>query len=164
MIKNDFEKYNSDDWLKKEIEREKRVSAWDFDEGHKVRYEHEENCDARNNAQEHEIRHSMRMPVEARRIENNPSRNNPTWFVIDLILFIVLTGFHAYLESRFHFTRDSGAVFFLSFMLLNPVVIIYLIMKKRLMPNLYYIITFLIALAIEIMWLVINLRFVYYIF
>lgn len=164
MIKNDFEKLNSDDWLRKEIEREKRVSAWDFDEGHKVRYEHEENCDVKSNALEHEIRHSMRRPIEVRKIENNPGRNNPTWFVIDLLLFIVLVGFHAYLAARYHFTRNSGAVFFLSFMLLNPVVLIFLIMKRRLMPNLYYMITFFIALAIELQWILMNLRFMYIIF
>ena len=164
MIKNDFEKLNSDDWLRSEIEREKRVSAWDFDEGHKVRYEHEENCDSRSNAFEHEIRHSMRRPIEASKIENNPSRNSSGWFVIDLFLFIVLVAFHTYLESRYYFTRNSGAIYFLSFMLLNPAVLIYLVMKKRLMPKLYYIIAFFIALAMELMWLFTNLRFMYIIF
>ena len=33
MIKNDFEKWNQDDWLAKEIARESRISAWDLDEG-----------------------------------------------------------------------------------------------------------------------------------
>lgn len=38
---------NQDTWLQEEIEREARVSAWDFDEGKKVRDWHEENCDRR---------------------------------------------------------------------------------------------------------------------
>ena len=52
---NDLEK---DNWLQEEIERESRISAWDFDEGKKLRLEHEENCDARFEEEYHHSRHS----------------------------------------------------------------------------------------------------------
>lgn len=164
MIKNDFEKLNSDDWLKKEIEREKRISAWDLDEGKKVRYEHEENCDAKSNAFEHEIRHNLRRPVEAGKIENNPSRNNPFWFILDVFLLIGLIVFHGFLESRFYFHQTSLSIFFLSFMLFNPAVIIYFAIKKRLVPGVYYAIAFFVTVALESFWILMNIRFFYYIF
>ena len=47
MIKNDFEKWNQDDWLAKEIARESRISAWDLDEGKNLKREHERDCEAR---------------------------------------------------------------------------------------------------------------------
>ncbi|MBQ3295606.1 MAG: hypothetical protein IJH00_03880 [Erysipelotrichaceae bacterium] len=164
MIKNDFEKLNSDDWLKKEIEREKRVSAWDFDEGKRVRNEHAEDCDARNNAFEHEIRHSRRRSVEPGRIENNPGRSNPVWFALDIVLLVGLIVFHAYLGNMFYFSQPSMAIFFLSFMLFNPAVIIFCVLKKRLMPSIYYLIAFIVAIMLESFWLMINIRFLYYIF
>lgn len=164
MVKNDFEKLNSDDWLKKEIEREKRVSAWDFDDGRKVRYEHEENCDARNNASEHEIRHSRRRPVDPEKIENNLVSNNPSWFMIDLFLFIALIVFHAYLYRSYYYGGYSGAITFMAIMLLNPGVILYFILKKKVMPNLYYMITFITAIGIELFWIFTNLRFLLYVF
>ena len=164
MIKNDFEKLNSDDWLKREIEREKRVSAWDFDDGRRVRYEHEENCDARNNAFEHEVRHSRRRPVDPDKIENDLMRNNPSWFMITLFLFIILIVFHSYLYNIYPYGAYSGAITFMAIMLLNPAVIIYFFMKKKAMPSLYYIITFITAIGIELFWIFTNLRFLLYIF
>ena len=47
----------SDDWLAKERQREALVSAWDFDEGHKLKKEHRENCEAYEIKQDHEIKH-----------------------------------------------------------------------------------------------------------
>lgn len=164
MIKNDFEKLNSDDWLKKEIEREKRISAWDLDEGKKIRSEHEQDCDARNNAFEHEMRHSRRIPVDARRIENNPSRSNPVWFILDVALLIGLIFFHAYIENMFYFHQTSLSIFFLSFMLFNPAVIIYSLIRKKMMPSIYYAIAFITTVTLESFWLMMNIRFLYYIF
>lgn len=42
-----------DNWLKREIEREKKISAWDLDEPNKVRINHEENCPREKLAVEH---------------------------------------------------------------------------------------------------------------
>ena len=164
MIKNDFEKLNSDDWLRKEIEREKRVSAWDFDEGRRVRNEHAENCDARDNALEHEIRHNLRRPVEPYKIINDPSRSRPTWFVIDLFLLVILTVFHAYLDSNYYMGMNIGSIAFLSLMFLNPAAIIYFVMKRKVLPNWYYLLTFIVAVSIELFWIFVNIRFLYFVF
>lgn len=47
----------SDDWLAKERAYENSVSAWDFDEGKKVRLEHHNDCDAKEVKANHERRH-----------------------------------------------------------------------------------------------------------
>lgn len=46
-----------DDWLAKERKYESTVSAWDLDEGKKLRAEHEEDCEAREIKRSHELRH-----------------------------------------------------------------------------------------------------------
>ena len=48
----------SDDWLAKERKREELISAWDLDEGHKLKEEHRENCEAYEIKKNHEIKHS----------------------------------------------------------------------------------------------------------
>ena len=47
----------SDDWLAKERKREALVSAWDLDEGYRLKKEHIQNCEARQIKEEHEIKH-----------------------------------------------------------------------------------------------------------
>lgn len=47
----------SDDWLAKERKYEATVSAWDLDEGKKLRAEHEDDCEAREIKRSHELRH-----------------------------------------------------------------------------------------------------------
>ena len=47
----------SDDWLAKERRREELVSAWDFDEGYKLKIEHIQDCEARKIKEDHEIKH-----------------------------------------------------------------------------------------------------------
>lgn len=47
----------SDDWLAKERRREELVSAWDFDEGYKLKKEHIQDCEARKIKEDHEIKH-----------------------------------------------------------------------------------------------------------
>ena len=47
----------SDDWLAKERKYEATISAWDLDEGKKLRAEHEEDCEAREIKRSHELRH-----------------------------------------------------------------------------------------------------------
>lgn len=159
MIKNDFEKLNNDDWLKKEIEREKRISAWDFDEGKKVRNEHELDCDVKANAMEHRFEHERRRPVEPGKIENRPDRGNG-WYVMDILLLFVLVAFHTYLETRYNYSGFMGtAIPFLLLMLLNPIVIIYSIARKKLLPKIYYMFVFIIAVSIELLWLATSIRY-----
>lgn len=59
-MKNDLEKFENrrDDWLADEIAYEETVSAWDFDEGHRLKREHEENCEAKFIKERHEKIHS----------------------------------------------------------------------------------------------------------
>ena len=56
----DLEKFEnrSDDWLAKQKKAESKVSAWDFDEGKRVKNEHEENCEAKEIKETHERRHA----------------------------------------------------------------------------------------------------------
>ena len=44
---------NINDWLSKEIEREKKNSFWDLDEPNKIRKLHEENCSREKLRKEH---------------------------------------------------------------------------------------------------------------
>ena len=88
MIKKDTDKLNQDDWLLKEIEREKKVSAWDFDEGKRIREEHEEHCDVKEGAEMHEFRHSRRRGPSLKDEEENKSW--VTWLTIDsMVLFFL---------------------------------------------------------------------------
>lgn len=48
----------SDDWLANERKREELISAWDLDEGHKLKQEHRENCEAYQIKKDHEIKHA----------------------------------------------------------------------------------------------------------
>ena len=56
-MKPSKEMFGTDDWLAREIARESRISAWDLDEGKEIRRQHEENCDARDEARKHHSFH-----------------------------------------------------------------------------------------------------------
>lgn len=47
----------SDDWLAKERAYEESVSAWDFDDGKKIKLEHHKDCDAEEIKESHHSRH-----------------------------------------------------------------------------------------------------------
>lgn len=49
----------SDDWLAKQRKDEEKVSAWDFDEGIKLKRAHQNNCEARKIKSDHEAKHKM---------------------------------------------------------------------------------------------------------
>lgn len=57
----------SDDWLAKERQEENKVSAWDFDEGKKIKEYHEKNCEAREIKERHEQIHSGNIKPVIRR-------------------------------------------------------------------------------------------------
>ena len=59
-MNKDLEKFEnrSDDWLAKERKEESKVSAWDFDEGRRIKEFHEENCEAKEIKERHEKIHS----------------------------------------------------------------------------------------------------------
>lgn len=70
----------SDDWLAKQREKENTVSAWDIDEGKKIKYNHEENCEAKEIKERHEKIHSGQI---------KPSQKQ-TSFPIFLIIIIAV--------------------------------------------------------------------------
>lgn len=59
-MNKDLERFEnrSDDWLAKQRKSENRVSAWDFDEGKRIKEVHEENCEAKEIKERHERIHS----------------------------------------------------------------------------------------------------------
>ncbi len=135
MIKNDFEKYNEDDWLAKEIARENRISAWDLDEGKDLRKQHEDDCDARQLAQEHRAAHLGRSGS----LEKMQGKLSP-WFFIDLVavFFFFAAGFLMREPVIF-----PGIFLFLC---LNPGIFVWLFLFKRFPSKAYLKAVFLISL------------------
>lgn len=75
----------SDDWLAKERQEESRVSAWDFDEGRKVKEFHEKNCEARQIKETHEIIHARQNASRRIQVQNKSNTSG-----IVLLLFIII--------------------------------------------------------------------------
>ena len=145
MIKNDFEKLNQDDWLAKEIARENRISAWDLDEGKSVREEHERDCDARNNADEHHRKH-LRADAAGKRVAGKLS----IWYSIDLVAAFAMFALNIFLP------RASFWPSILLFLALNPGIFVWLLLLKR-YPSAAYLRTVLfLAILFEIITLINN--------
>ena len=68
-VNKDLEAFEnrSDDWLAKERRREELVSAWDFDEGYKLKKEHIQDCEARKIKEDHEIKHEYYNRINKRK-------------------------------------------------------------------------------------------------
>ena len=140
MVKNDNEKLNNDDWLAKEIAREKKISAWDLDEGKNLRAGHEENCEARQVAKEHEVMHNRRKNIAS----GKPETDAIGWFVIDIVAMFVLFMLSA-------FTSQSAiAPAILLFLSINPGIFIWLFIFKRFPSKAYLKTVFILALLLEL--------------
>ena len=74
-----------DDWLAKERKEEDKVSAWDFDEGKKIKEFHADNCEAKEIKETHERIHAKM--VTPRQI---PSRNKASASGLFSIIFIII--------------------------------------------------------------------------
>lgn len=72
-----------DDWLFKEIQRESKISVWNFDEGKTIKEQHEQHCERKANANEHEQIHKKSIAL------NNESKVA----VIVAIMFVFVTAF-----------------------------------------------------------------------
>ena len=142
MIKNDFEKLNSDDWLTKEIARENSISAWDMDDASKLRREHRDDCDAINVANEHKLVHNQTQVFKQ-------DDNRYGWFLLTLSAWILLIFFHSFLRFGF----PDFTIYFLGLMLINPYMIIYVATKKKLLPAIFYKIVLLVGAVLESAWL-----------
>ena len=81
----------SDDWLATERKREDLVSAWDLDEGHKLKEEHRENCEAYEIKKNHEIKHEYYNLIN---LKKNNVNNQFQWYkvfrAIKVLLFTVV--------------------------------------------------------------------------
>ena len=144
MIRKDSMKLNSDDWLAKEIARESRISAWDLDEGKDLRREHEENCDARQLADQHHRRHLRRAEMEA---APKADAKAVAWFVIDMLTVFILFVLNIFLPNT---VILPGIVLFL---LLNPGIFVWLFLLKRFPSQTYLKFAFEIAIILEIYFL-----------
>ena len=78
-----------DDWLYQEIKRESKISAWDFDEGSKIKQAHEDHCARERVRREHEEVHVKR--VNSKQINNTV--NNKQVALIGVVMFFVITAF-----------------------------------------------------------------------
>lgn len=150
MIKNGTEHLNgSDDWLIKELEREKRVSAWDFDEAQKTKNDHAENCDRELVADKHHQKHLKRRPVEFDR-EYEAQKSGKVqgklsaWFVIDIILIVVLMT----LNSSMRVGTVWPSLFL--FLMINPGIFFWIFLFKRMPPTWYLAGIALIAILFEL--------------
>lgn len=64
----------SDDWLAKERVYEKSVSVWDFDDGKKLKTEHNKNCDANYIKTLHEKKHQAYNASHKKGVVNDNSQ------------------------------------------------------------------------------------------
>ena len=79
-MNKDLEQFEnrSDDWLAKQRSIENKTSAWDIDEGKKIKQHHEENCEAREIKERHERIHSGQ--------ERPRKKNGATIFLIVIMV------------------------------------------------------------------------------
>ena len=84
----DLERFEnrSDDWLAKQKKLESKISAWDFDEGKRIKEEHEEDCEAKEIKEIHAIRHA----AYNRSLKVNP---NESGVVKKVLIFYLMTSF-----------------------------------------------------------------------
>ena len=150
------DQFVQDDWLKKELEREKRVSFWDLDEGKMVRDEHAENCDVQQLADSHHRKHvryqTNRQLTQVSR--NLGSRGRTTGvdilcFILAFLMIFILTGLNTYL-----FQTPFGLPVGILFLGINPGIFIWLLLFKRFPSAWYSIMLIVIAIAAEVYQLI----------
>ena len=161
MAKNELDLIEKDDWLAKEKAYEARISAWDLDEGKRVRFEHEEHCDVRDNAEMHASRHQKRQKInyDATGGNEKPQSSGSKWFAADLILLFGLIFMTiSQVNPIQHYI--ATAVVFLS---INPGLFIWGLLGKKFPPKFYWVIVFIITVAIEMFAIIERLfgKFIY---
>ena len=145
------DQYNKDDWLEKELEREKRVSFWDLDEGKKLKEEHEENCDAEELAESHHRKHVRyqsgdQLSQVSRSLGNrNRTGRDVTCFIMAFLMIFVLTGLNTYL---FHTAFILPTI--ILFLGINPGIFVWLLLFRRFPEAWYSILLIVIAVALEL--------------
>ena len=138
MLKNIIKELNgNDDWLAKELERESRVSAWDFDEARILRNEHAENCDVRAVADEHHQKHMGTYRPK-------PTAQDTLWMTLAIFFTVFLIIFNTMLEIHEYLAP------ILLFLCINPGIFIWLLVTKRMPTKRYYITVILLAILMEL--------------
>ena len=82
----------SDDWLAKQKKEESYVSAWDFDEGKKIKEYHQDNCEATQIKQQHEYHHQMynKKVQEIRSGTNKINKTTKNYLIVAAISFMFI--------------------------------------------------------------------------
>ncbi len=151
-----------DDWLAKELAREKRISAWDLDETRKVRESHEENCDVRAVADEHHEAHvksdqfiSLLREKKQGKRANTTTGKDISWFIALTILMFVLFFVTGMLPFDAGMLRLPAIIAFLA---INPGIFIWLLLVRRFPAAWYSRTVFWIVLLSEIMLILTQYR------
>ena len=146
------DQFAQDDWLKKELEREKRVSFWDLDEGKKLREEHAENCDVKELADSHHQKHlkyqsedSLKQVSRGLGSRKRTTSLDVTCFIAAFLMIFVLTGLNTYL-FRTPFVLPT-AILFLG---INPGIFLWLLLFRRFPAAWYSIMLIIVAVAVEV--------------
>ena len=161
MRKNISDLESRDNWLEKERQRESRISAWDMDEGKKVRNEHADNCDVKETAALHERRHQRRMMIDYDATGGNERPNNApsSWFFIDLVLLFVLIMLRIIMPYNLP-VHYAGIIFL--FLGINPGIFFWLFIGKKFPPKGYWKFLFILTILIELIAAVMFHPQVYY--
>ena len=161
MIKNNIDLVEKDNWLEKERLRESKISAWDFDDGRKVRNEHAENCDVKEIADVHQRRHSLREKINYSATGGNekPRSGVSVWFFLDIALLfvlIVISSVSVYTHALLYYAIG------LVFLSINPGLIIAMLGYKKFPPERYWKSVFIIAVSLAVSALIIGGTRTYY--
>ena len=93
---------DDDNWLEKEKARERRVSAWDLDDGKKLKLEHEDNCDVELLANEHKRVHRGNIPTTInRKIGKNIKNETAKWIIYDVSAIFIFMLFYLIEETMY---------------------------------------------------------------
>ena len=146
------DQFVQDDWLKKELEREKRVSFWDLDEGKKLREEHADNCDVQELADSHHQKHlryqsedSLKQVSRGLGNRNRITGKDVVCFILAFLMIFVLTGLNTYL-----FRTAFVLPMLILFLGINPGIFIWLLLFRRFPAAWYSILLIIIAVAVEV--------------
>ena len=146
------DQFAQDDWLKKELEREKRVSFWDLDEGKKLREEHAEDCDMKELADSHHQKHlkyqsedSLKQVSRGLGSRKRTTSLDVTCFIAAFLMIFVLTGLNTYL-FRTPFVLPT-AILFLG---INPGIFLWLLLFRRFPAAWYSVMLIIAAVAVEV--------------
>ena len=155
MKNKDLEIFDKDDWLSKERLRESRISAWDFDDGRKLRYEHQDDCDVKKTATIHRFEHvqnDRKGQRAIREIDGSRKGEAEFWFFMNIVLLVALFIFNSMFPRYASFV--PLVVLFLG---VNPGIFIWLFVFKKFPPKNYSKALFFIALLLQIIGTIYSL-------